>query len=230
MSNRTPNWQLPPGVSRGTWDYVSSPAIAQQYDSFIKDNPLVRLDIELLKELVDQQQAKQDEAQVHVLDLGCGTGRLGEVLLPMGVRMTNVDLSKSMLAVLQSKIQSQHIVHNKCICASFVDIAGVMEADSVDLVACLFSSLGMVRGRRYRRESLAGVRTVLRTGGQLFLHVHNRYNRLWSPVQWRWLIQSRVAGWSRGGAEYGDRVYSYRNLPSMFLHIYSARELVADLR
>lgn len=30
--------------------------------------------------------------------------------------------------------------------------------------------------------------------------------------------------------EYGDRVYAYRGLPSMYLHIYSERELRHDLR
>ena len=36
-----PTWQLPPGVSRGTWDYVSTPSIATEYDAFHGDHPLM---------------------------------------------------------------------------------------------------------------------------------------------------------------------------------------------
>lgn len=229
MSRNTPTWQLPPGVSRGTWDYINSSAIAEQYDDFIRDNPLLELDVRRCAELVkrlSQQRAKP----VQVVDLGCGTGRLAAALLPLGCQMINVDLSESMLAALESKILPKYASQSKCIHASIVDIADAVEAGSIDLAACLFSSLGMVRGRKYRREVLHGTFATLRTGGQLFLHAHNRYSGLFNPINWKWLFQSRIAGWSRRDTEFGDRVYNYRNLPKMFLHIYSARELIADLR
>ena len=31
-----PTWQLPPGVSRGTWDYVHRDSIATEYDTFMQ--------------------------------------------------------------------------------------------------------------------------------------------------------------------------------------------------
>ncbi|MGI9428411.1 MAG: hypothetical protein ACR2NM_07130 [Bythopirellula sp.] len=35
-----PQWQLPAGVSRGLWDYVQSPAVADDYDDYFAFNSL----------------------------------------------------------------------------------------------------------------------------------------------------------------------------------------------
>ncbi len=43
--------------------------------------------------------------ELHFLDLPCGTGRLAEVLLEMGFRVTGVDISPAMLHVAQRKLE-----------------------------------------------------------------------------------------------------------------------------
>ena len=43
-----PAWQLPAGVSRGAWDYVTEPSIASDYDRFHAGHPLLDLDRELI--------------------------------------------------------------------------------------------------------------------------------------------------------------------------------------
>ncbi len=44
-----PTWKLPPGVSRGTWDYVQSRHIASDYDHYFADHPLLQLDMQFLR-------------------------------------------------------------------------------------------------------------------------------------------------------------------------------------
>ena len=49
-----PAWQLPPGVSRGTWDYVHEVSIATQYDGFHHGHPLLELDRNLVMSVADE--------------------------------------------------------------------------------------------------------------------------------------------------------------------------------
>ena len=46
MKKARADWQLPRGVSRALWDYVSSDEIPQNYDEGLKESSLARTDIE----------------------------------------------------------------------------------------------------------------------------------------------------------------------------------------
>ena len=43
MSHR-PTWQLPPGVSAGTWDYLDSELVAVDYDDYFTQHTLFQVD------------------------------------------------------------------------------------------------------------------------------------------------------------------------------------------
>lgn len=228
MARSRPNWQLPPGVSRGTWDYVSSPEIAEQYDAYVTGNPLLQLDLQKTCELVGQLQQLFQKQSIVVADLGCGTGRVAEALLPMGCHMLNVDLSEAMLSQVNRKVPEIYCAKNEIIEASLVDVGDVLPEGEVNLAVCLFSSLGMIRGRAHRRKCLAGVFKSLNSGGKVLLHAHNRYRSLFDPGGLGWLAKTWFASSFGSRVEFGDRVYAYRGLPKMFLHIYSRRELLSD--
>ena len=66
-----PDWQLPPGVNRGLWDYLHDPAIAANYDASLAGSSLLTLDVAFVQ--------RHCPPGSRVIDLGCGTGRL---LLP----------------------------------------------------------------------------------------------------------------------------------------------------
>ena len=226
-SDSKPAWQLPKGVSRGTWDYIQSGPIAADYDQFTKGCPLMQLDIDVLRDYLPRIAAGE---QPVVADFGCGTGRVARCLLPLGYQLVNVDLSESMLAELARQLPEQFLSRCRTICANLVDVATFIEPNSIDMAVCLFSTLGMIRTRKYRRQFLSGVQQSLRPNAPFLLHVHNRYRALREPPGPIWLLASRLRSLSSKTQEYGDRVYHYRGLPSMFLHIYSRRELVQDLR
>ena len=66
-SSSPPHWQLPPGVTRGLWDYVRSREIAEDYDEYFAFNTLFEFDEQVL--------ARHFKPPGVVVDLGCGTGR-----------------------------------------------------------------------------------------------------------------------------------------------------------
>lgn len=226
-----PSWQLPTGVSRATWDYLQSEHIAGEYDEYFADSALMRLDMQVLRQRLPPVDLAAEPAQPCVIaDLGCGTGRVARELLPLGYHMVNVDLSPAMLREVEAKTPAEFRQRNRCISANLVEIDQVLEPESLNWAVCLFSSLGMIRGRQHRRRFLTGVHQSLKPGGTFLVHVHNRYRSLLDPGGPNWLARSWLTSrWDRN-TEFGDRIYSYRRLPKMFLHIYSRRELRQDLR
>ncbi|HQR07575.1 MAG TPA: hypothetical protein PLN21_12175 [Gemmatales bacterium] len=43
-SPRPPDWQLPPGVTPGLWEYLHDPLLAQQYLGKVTDSPFAHAD------------------------------------------------------------------------------------------------------------------------------------------------------------------------------------------
>ncbi len=234
MTSTRPNdhnrasWQLPPGVSRGTWDYVTQPAIATEYDQFHAGHPLLELDRKLIAEHLGPATTRPDGSRRIAVDLGCGTGRNLIPLAEQGWRVVGVDLSHAMLGEYRSKAQSvgqsdavavrANMAHLECFADGFADA-----------VLCMYSSLGMVQGQTNRRSVMKHASRILGSQGMFFVHVHNRGSWLRDPggvrrTVWDWIRARRDPGW-----ELGDSIYAYRGLPSMFLHIYSERELRRDL-
>jgi SAM-dependent methyltransferase len=221
-----PNWKLPEGVSRGTWDYLQSDSIAKDYDLYFRDSEMMRLDQDFVQRYLPANNSK--DAPPVIADLGCGTGRISRMLSPMGYRMINVDLSPAMLAELERNCQYPQL--NECICANLVELSGVLQPQSISMAVCLFSSIGMIRGRKNRQRFLQAVGQALRPAANLIVHVHNRYHSLWHPSGPSWLLGTWLRSRWKTEWEFGDRVYVYRGLPAMFLHIYSRRELIQDLK
>ena len=84
-----------------------------------------------------------------------------------------MDLSPEMLAAARANADAAG-VRVDWVTANLVGLDGLPDA-GFDFAACLFSTLGMVRGDDHRRAAVAAVRRVLRPGGRLVLHVHNRH-------------------------------------------------------
>ncbi len=229
LTKRTrPAWQLPPGISRGAWDYFHSPSIADDYDSYFRDHPLLKLDIEIVRRFLPVQPPET----FTIADFGCGTARVARAFMPLGYRMLNVDLSRHMLRQA-SQVDRAVGVKSKepqsgCVRANMVQLNWLRDS-VLDMAVCLFSSIGMIRGREHRQKFLSHVCRSLRPDAPLILHVHNRLRSLLDPGGPAWLLRTRLSSWTNRDWEYGDRVYAYRGLPSMFLHIYSRRELLDDL-
>src|SRR5262245_36090994 len=89
------DWQLPPGVNRGLWDYLHDPHVARGYDASLAHSSLFEVDQEFALRHFDRPG--------RLIDLGCGTGRLLVSFARRGYWVVGVDLSEEMLRVAGEK-------------------------------------------------------------------------------------------------------------------------------
>ncbi len=213
------DWQLPPGVNRGLWDYLHDPSIARGYDASLAGTPLFDLD----RRFVERHCPRAG----RLLDLGCGTGRLLLTLAQRGWWTLGVDLSPEMLRVAGDKAMSAGVsVHR--LRANIAELDSLADG-SFDCVACLFSTLGMVLGAAPRRRVAANAFRLLRPGGRFILHVHNRWFNAWDRAGLAWLLRDGLRSWS--GAESGDRVMPvHQGIAGLTLHLFTCREVCRLLR
>ncbi len=152
----------------------------------------------------------------RLIDLGCGTGRLLIPFARRGFDCLGVDLSDAMLAVVAEKGNREGLAI-PCLKANLVQLDAV-ESSGFDYAACLFSTLGMIRGATQRRTFLAHVQRLLKPDGVFVLHVHNRWFRF-------------GRGLGRKGSESGDRTMPQAYAGAeLTLHHFTRREIEGELR
>lgn len=219
-ASQRPHWQLPPGVTRSLWEYTHALHIAHEYDDYFALHKLFELDEAIL--------ARHIHPPGLVADLGCGTGRALVPLVRRGMRGLAVDLSEEMLRVVREKAELDSLPID-CLQANLVEL-DCLRDDTVDAAICLFSTLGMIRGRENRRQVLRHVRRILKPGGPFVLHVHNYWFNLFDPGGPWWI----ATNWGRSllvrDIERGDKYFTYRQIPNMFMHVFRRRELERELR
>jgi SAM-dependent methyltransferase len=211
-----PDWQLPPGVDRGLWDYLHSGEMVRGYDGQMQSSPLARIDTAFCEQVFD--------TPGRLIDLGCGTGRLCVHFARKGFDCVGVDLSDEMLAQARANADAAGVAvewRN----ANLVELAGVPD-EQFDYAACLFSTLGMVRGTENRAAVVRQAFRVLRPGGRFALHVHNRYFR---GLGWGQVVRQTVHT-LLGRANAGDVTMpqAYGGAP-LTLHHFTRREATALL-
>lgn len=212
--------RLPRGVPQGVWHYVQADHIAEQYDDYFAANRLFQFD--------EQVVARQFTRPGLVVDLGCGTGRSLMPLVRRGFRGVAVDLSERMLQIVGRKAAAEGLAIH-CIRANLVEL-DCIRSGVADYCTCLFSTLGMIQGRENRRQALRHARRILKPGGLLIAHVHNFWYNLFDAPGRRWLAGHLLRCLLGREAERGDKLFDYRQIPSVFLHTFTRRELVAALR
>lgn len=202
-----PDWQLPKGTDRGLWDYVSSTRVAREYDLALCGTPLLEIDLQFAEE--------HFPTPGKLVDLGCGTGRLLMHLAPKGFDCLGVDLSQEMLSVLQEKAAREQLPI-ATLKANLVEL-DELPTNSFEYAACLFSTLGMLRGRENRIQFLKHVVRILKPNGVFVLHAHNAQFKL-------------GIGLGKKGQEPGDHTMpQHRGGADLTLHHYTRRELIGEL-
>lgn len=165
----TPDWQLPTGVDRGLWDYLHAADMVAGYDEQVRSSALAAADVAFCE--------RAFPAPGRLLDLGCGTGRLCLHFAAKGYQCAGVDLSDEMLAKANELAAGMDLpARPTFVKANIVERIELPDA-SFDYAACLFSTLGMVRGAENRAKVLANAFRLLKTGGRFVLHAHNRFFR-----------------------------------------------------
>ena len=206
-----PDWQLPAGVDRGLWDYLHAADMVAGYDEQMHAAPLAAADIAFC--------ARVFPTPGRLIDLGCGTGRLCAHFAAKGYDCVGVDLSEEMLAKARAHANVEWVN------ANLVDLSALPPM-SFDYAACLFSTLGMVRGAENRAKVVANAFRLLKPGGKFVLHAHNRYFR---GLGWERVAAQRLKT-VLGSATAGDIAMSqaYGGAP-LTLHHFTRRIAVRML-
>lgn len=215
-----PAWRLPVGIPRGVWEYAHRPQVAGNYDEEFAENTLFDFDESVLLRYFTKPGV--------FVDLGCGTGR---ALLPFarrGFQTIGVDLSPRFLKLVAEKGSRENLAI-ELVVANLIELGCLADA-SIDYASCLFSTLGMIRGRASRARALAHVHRSLKPGGIFIVHVHNRWHNLREPQGRRWLLKNLTWERWRGTNEPGDKFFPYRGIREMFLHLYTKPEFERELR
>lgn len=222
LTNSTdyPSWLLPPGVPKGVWEYAHSDYIAAEYDETITDSDLLVFDQEII--------SRYCRRLGLVVDLGCGTGRALIPMLKRGCRGLGVDLSRPMLKQLRGKAE-QAGLDPWLLQANIVQL-NCLKDEIADYCLCLFSTLGMLLGRNNRRQVLHHVWRMLKPNGLFIIHVHNVWFQALTPGGRSWLIPHFIHTRLLGRGEFGDRFFDYHGIPNVFVHTFTRRELLSDLR
>lgn len=189
--------------------------MALDYDRYFSGTRLFDFDVQVLDELLS--------VPGKLLDLGCGSGRHVVHFARRGFAVTGLDLSPHMLGVTREKLLKEGL-HAELVQQDFCDL-GAFEPDSFDYVVCMFSTLGLIRGRTNRLQALREVSRVLKPGGLYVCHVHNRWHNLYDPQGRLWLLKTYLT-MPFQGYEVGDKIMeNYRLIPRMYLHIFSVGEV-----
>lgn len=202
------------------WQYSHSESIATDYDHYFAHNQLFEFDEQII--------ARHFTNPGLVADFGCGTGRALIPLARRGFRTLGIDLSEAMLRVVQEKAEIDELEVMR-VRANLVELDGLQD-QVLDYAICLFSTLGMIRGRTNRRQFLTHVHRTLKPGGLFVLHVHNYWFNLFDRLGRRWILRNTIESALNREIERGDKFFDYRGVPKMFLHTFPRRELLRELR
>ena len=229
MSRRTKSQIPPSGLDKGTWDYIREPAIAKGYDAGLANDPLTAQDQELVASLLHEIRCSHETV---VADFGCGTGRSVLPLLPLGCQVLALDLSIPMLQQLEGKLAARPEAEQRQLLAVQANLLELdcLASESVDLGLCLYSTYGMLRGRRNRARFLKQVVRILKPEGRLVLHAHNLWWQLNFPGGLRWLIGNLFRSLLDSKLEFGDRFADQRTIRQLPIHSFRRQELLGEVR
>jgi SAM-dependent methyltransferase len=143
----------------GSIDYSR---IADLYDTYVRTT----VDIPFF-------QAEAETAD-SVLELMAGTGRVSLPLIKAGVRLTCVDHSPEMLAVLQAKLQAQGLTA----VIKSMDVRQLDLNQAFDLILLPFQAFAELVTPTDQRQVLSAIAQHLAAGGRFICPLHNPHVRL----------------------------------------------------
>ena len=157
--------------------------VADLYDSYVQ----VDFDIEFWKQETHTTNGK-------VLELMCGTGRIGLPLIDAGVSYTGLDYCRNQITQFEYKLASG----DRQARLIFADARRFDLDESYDLVFIGFSSLSEVVDNQDKIKVLERVRAHLKPDGHITFSLHNPSVRWWvTHLGVHCPFQTAVAHWDR---------------------------------
>ena len=167
-----PQWQIPPGLTIGNFDYTNSSSIAADYDQFLADSELNQVDGDVFSRYLPALEVGSPQGTL-VADFGCGNGRSLLPLMSAGYRGLGIDLSMPMLESFAAKARQANLSDRVSLVQGNLVQLEAFADNSIDAAICMFSTLGMIHGRQYRARFLKHARRMLKPDQPFILHAHN---------------------------------------------------------
>ena len=199
--------------------YVTTPSVAFEYDRYFKDIRLFEFDTRLLDIYIKEKKP--------LIDLGCGTGRHLVHFAKRGFPAFGVDLSEYMLRRCAEKLEKEKFVP-RIVRGNLLELP--FKDNSFSYGLCMFSTIGLIAGKKNRAAFLKEACRILQPGGLFFVHVHNRLFNVFDSWGRRWLLKTYLPN-PFTEAEIGDKIFDYyRGIRDMYLHVFSLGEIKRALR
>ena len=125
-----------------------------------------------------------------VLELGCGTGRVGLKLAASGMRVIGGDASEAMLNIAEGKLRQKPVPME----LRRLDMRSLDFTNRFDLVVCTLDSFGHMLTIEDQESCLSGVFRSLKPGGVVAIDVMNPNPEMLSTRDGVVLLQSAFEG------------------------------------
>lgn len=162
-----------------------------------------------------------------VLDVGCGNGRLLEVLLDKSVDYLGIDSSSSLIALAKNNYPQFVFQIN-----DILDLSKLPN-DYYDEIFCLAVILHLP-GRVLRVQALKNLAAKLKPGGRLIISVwdlcgYKKFGSLLRKVNWKKFIGRQNSDYK--DLDYGDLIFPWKNtqgqeISDRYYHAFRRGELV----
>lgn len=140
-------------------------SIAQQYDSIF---PLNQQQVNFVLNTIPK-----GDTSHHLLDIGCGTGKLSNILSSYNMQVTGIDLDETMLEI--AKKFSNEKLHFKQV--NMLEMSKQYPPNHFNTILCLGNTLVHLNSEQEIGECLKQCRTLLQEKGSLVIQIIN-YDRI----------------------------------------------------
>jgi SAM-dependent methyltransferase len=174
------------------------------------------------------------DPSVHVLEAGCGAGRVTLGLWNLGYRrITAFDFAGELLDQARSLARQQGaggIVFRRADATTVRRSSlGIAAGAPLDGALFMFNGLMQIPGRRNRRAALSRLAELVRPGAPIVFTSHDRDASQEERERWRF----EAALWAAGRqdpslSDFGDRHFTDES-GDVFIHIPDRAEILADL-
>jgi len=160
-------------------------ALAPTYDADFTQTPIARY----LRERVHAHLMRHFQPEMHVLELGCGTGEDALFLANQGIRVTATDASEVMLAAAHEKTASRANVR-----LLPLDLSAPQSVEDGVQYDGVFSNFGALNCLSNWHALAQWLATVTRPGGIAAFGIMAPYctwEFVWHVLHWQWNIALR---------------------------------------
>lgn len=142
----------------------------------------------------DKQHHKEGEIRIfgevldaddHVLELGCGEGRITSYIEPMVGHLTAVDIAPGMVYAATERLDEPDLAIADASELPFDD-------DTFDTVLFPFNGIDYLSPSEQRRRTIDEVQRVLKPGGDFVFSSHNQFWIPINPIKWPSYLRKHV--------------------------------------